>query len=526
MRPDRRSDFARASCLLALILLCSAFDAFAAVPSPWVTQDVGSPALAGSASFATGTFTVTGGGRDIWGTSDQFRFVYQRVTGDFQIIARVDSISQAHEWSKAGLMLRTSLTADAPHGYVLVSAARGIGFQYRTQPAGLSTSIVGATGAAPRWLKLVRTGTLVKAYMGSDGGNWTAIGTSTIPAGTTAYAGIAVTSHNTAALATAAVSQVSISVGSLAIPSSQRTVDIGAPAIAGSTTYSGGTYTIQAAGTDMWGTSDQGHFVYQPITGDVDIVARVASLKNTNAYAKAGVMIRESLSAGSRHAFALTSPGGGYAFNRRIDPGGFTVKTSGGAGTAPGWVRLVRTGYQFKAFRSADGVTWTSMGTDTVPMSDSVYVGLAVTSHTVSASTIAVVDNLKVTFASAPSESAAGRESDRTGTRRQLHGAGKRCDECFCVGSGEPSCAGRLLFGHDESRHRHHRALFDHLVGSAGRNILAHGRRVRRRRSKRHVIGRDGQCQIGSESAADCLADRAGAGVHCTRHRHHDRDRR
>jgi hypothetical protein len=116
-------------------------------------------------------------------------------------------------------------------------------------------------------------------------------------------------------------------------------------------------------------------------------------------------MIRESLSAGSRHAYALTSPGGGYSFNRRIDPGGFTVKTSSGAGAAPGWVRLVRTGYQFKAFRSADGVTWTSMGTDTVPMTDSVYVGLAVTSHTVSAATTAVIDNLKVSFASAPSPS-------------------------------------------------------------------------------------------------------------------------
>jgi regulation of enolase protein 1 (concanavalin A-like superfamily) len=402
MQIDRRFDFARVSCLLALIVICSCATAFAAVPSPWATQDVGSPALAGSASYVNGAFTVAGGGRDIWGTSDQFRFVYRRVTGDFQIIARVDSITQAHEWSKAGVMIRTSLDADAPHAYVDVSAARGIWFQYRTQPAGLSTSVAGATGSAPRWLKLVRTGTRVKAYTGVDGGNWTSIGASTLPLDATVYAGIAVTSHNTAALATAVVSQVSV--GSLAIPSSQRAVDIGTPAIAGSTTYSQSAYTILAAGADIWSTSDQFHFVYQPITGDVDVVARVASLKNTNPWAKAGVMIRESLSAGSRHAYALVSASSGYAFHRRIDTSGFS-NSSGAAGAAPGWVRLVRTGYQFKAFRSADGLTWTSMGTDTIPMSESVYVGLAVTSHTVSAATTAVVDHLTVTALSAPSPS-------------------------------------------------------------------------------------------------------------------------
>src|SRR5206468_12268350 len=154
------------------------------------------------------------------------------------------------------------------------------------------------------------------------------------------------------------------------------------------------------------GTADQFHFVYQQISGDVDVVARVVSIKNTNSWAKAGVMIRESLSAGSRHAYALASAAQGYEFEGRIDPGGYTDSTRGGAGTPPGWVRLVRTGFELKAFRSSDGLTWTSMGSDTVPMGDTVYVGLAVTSHATGSATTALIDSVAVTPTSATANQA------------------------------------------------------------------------------------------------------------------------
>jgi len=383
----------------ALIAVCGRSQAFAAVPTPWVTRDVGAPVLAGSAAFNNGSFTVSGAGTDIWGTSDQFQFVYQRVAGDFQIAARIESLTQADVWSKAGVMIRGSLSADAAHGHIGVTAASGAGFEYRTQSTGITTSVT-AAGAAPRWVKLVRSGNVLKAYVGTDGSTWTKIGSATIALGTTAYVGIAVTSHNPNALATAVVSHVSVA-GSQSLVPPQHATDVGAPAIAGNTNYSLGTYTMWGAGADIYGTADQFHFVYQQITGDVDIVARVASIRNTNSWAKAGVMIRESLAAGSRHAYALTSAAQGYEFERRIDQGGYTDAAPGGAGLPPGWVRLVRTGLQVQAFRSADGQNWTSMGTDTVPMSDSVYVGLAVTSHATGSATTAVIDSVKVTPTSA-----------------------------------------------------------------------------------------------------------------------------
>ena len=169
--------------------------------------------------------------------------------------------------------------------------------------------------------------------------------------------------------------------------------------IAGKTDYSAGTYTVTGAGVDIWDASDQFRYVYQPVSGDINVVVRVASLTAVNAWTKAGVMIRESLSSGSRHAMALVSAQNGYAFQRRVDTSSFSEHTFGGSGGAPQWVRLVRTGSQFQAFRSADGRTWTLMETDTIPMGTTAYVGLAVTSHNPAVAATAVFDNFTVSAA-------------------------------------------------------------------------------------------------------------------------------
>src|SRR3990170_274401 len=102
---------ARVALLLAFVGTVFASGASAqAVPSPWVAADIGTPALAGSATYASGVFTMRAAGTDIWGTSDQFRFVYQPITGDVDVIARVNSITNADAWSKAGVMIRSSLS--------------------------------------------------------------------------------------------------------------------------------------------------------------------------------------------------------------------------------------------------------------------------------------------------------------------------------------------------------------------------------------------------------------------------------
>ena len=365
------------------------------LPSPWNAQDIGTPAIGGSASFNQGTFTISAAGSDIWGQSDQFTFIYQQMTGDVDVVARVDSVSAANAWSKSGVMIRSSLAPSAAHGYALVSAGKGVAFQRRLQDGASSTNTSGPGVAPPRWVRLTRAGSKVSAYSSADGTTWSLIDSSTIALGTSAYVGIATTSHNASAATTATVSQVSVI--PMSLPAPQKDIDIGAPAIKGSANYRQGVYTIHAGGADIWGTSDQFNFVYQPMNGDVEVIARVQSISGASNWSKTGVMIRESLNANSRHAFALGSAASGWAFQRRPDTGGLSENTAGPAGAPPGWVRLVRTGPQVEAFYSRDGKAWTSMGIDAIPMADTVYVGIATTSHKANQATDAVLDNLSIT---------------------------------------------------------------------------------------------------------------------------------
>src|SRR3990170_5165186 len=113
---DRFRSVARVALLHVFVGVVFAPGAFAqAVPSPWVAADIGTPAVAGLTTYASGIFTVAAAGADIWGTSDQFRFVYQPIAGDVEVIARVDSITSADAWSKAGVMIRASLSPTSAH---------------------------------------------------------------------------------------------------------------------------------------------------------------------------------------------------------------------------------------------------------------------------------------------------------------------------------------------------------------------------------------------------------------------------
>ena len=387
-------------CLAVGVVLCGAgsVGAQTALPSPWKAQDVGAPAIAGasSAGQASGPFTIDAGGSDIWFNSDQFRFVYQTMTGDGTITARVDSLGYADDWAKAGVMIRSSLSANAAHGFALVSAGKGSAFQRRPSVGGASVHTTGTAVWAPQWLRISRSGTTVTASVAPDGGSWTTIGSDTIALGATAYVGIAVTSHNPNQSTEAVVSNVTVTGAAGAMPAAQQDQDIGAPSIAGSATYQQGTYTVKAAGRDIWGTGDEFHYVFQPVTGDVDISVRVSSLVNVDRWSKAGVMIREDLSDDSAHAFAAVSSEKGYLFQRRPTGGGSSQHTDGGSGTAPGWVRLKRSGALITAYRSSNGSTWTVIGSDSFTMADTVYVGLAVTSHDASQATTAMFDTLNI----------------------------------------------------------------------------------------------------------------------------------
>ena len=103
-------------------MLAAAGKADAQLPAGWTDTDIGSPSQPGSASYSAGNWSVSGGGADIWNTSDQFNFCYSNSTAYAVMIARVTSVQATDPWAKAGVMVRESDTADSAYATVVVTA--------------------------------------------------------------------------------------------------------------------------------------------------------------------------------------------------------------------------------------------------------------------------------------------------------------------------------------------------------------------------------------------------------------------
>jgi regulation of enolase protein 1 (concanavalin A-like superfamily) len=172
------------------------------LPAGWSDSDIGAPSRSGSASYASGVYTVYGSGNDIWNTADQFHFVYRTLTADGTIIARVASQQSTDLWAKAGVMMRQSLDAGSPYAFVMATPGNGVDFQWRpTQDAGSTWGgNVGVYAVAPYWVKLTRAGSTFTASASSDGQNWSPLGSIVIPMSTQIYVGLAVCAHNGGAL--------------------------------------------------------------------------------------------------------------------------------------------------------------------------------------------------------------------------------------------------------------------------------------------------------------------------------------
>jgi regulation of enolase protein 1 (concanavalin A-like superfamily) len=362
-----------------------------ALPSGWLGRDIGSSTPQGSTRVSDETWTIAGGGDNVWGTADEFHFAYRAITGDVDISARVRSFDAANEWSKAGVMIRDALTANARNAFALVSPGVGTALQQRTITGGATTR---TDSGASTWVRLVRQGSRVTAYRSADGRAWTTIATTTISMPTTVYVGLAVTSRDAAQTATATFTNLQIGT---ALPTPWRNHDVGSPTRTGTAASTGsGAFTVAGAGAAIWGTADEFQYVYQAVQGNTEIVARVTSLQVTHAGAKAGVMIRESMNTGARHASMLATGSNGWSFQYRDVSNGVSFTSPGPGGNTPGWVRLVRSDDVFTAYHSTDGTTWSLVGRETIPMASSVYVGLAVGSRVATVTTTATFTNVAV----------------------------------------------------------------------------------------------------------------------------------
>ena len=367
----------------------------------WNHADVGATGAVGHAALANGTFEIGGAGADVWGTADAFHYAYRTLDGDGTIVARVAGIQLVNNWTKAGVMIRNSLSPSAAQAFMLVaaSAVKGAPFQRRTGDGAASASTQGSQSTAPRWVKLVRSGTTITGYESADGSAWTLVGRDTFVMGRAVLVGLAVSSHVTGVNATAVFDSVTVTAAA-SVPAPAAVWahrDVGVTGLTGNATGADSSYSVTGSGADVWGTADAFHYVYSTLSGNGTIVARVTAVQSdVNAWVKAGVMIRESLTADSPHGFMLMSAAKGAAFQRRRARADTSVGTAGTLSGAPRWVKLQRSGDQFTAFESTDGVAWTLVGTDTIPMAANVYVGVAVSSHVAGTPATCAFDNIRI----------------------------------------------------------------------------------------------------------------------------------
>jgi hypothetical protein len=363
------------------------------LPGGWSHADIGTVAAAGSAGFDGSRWTVSGSGTDIWNTADEFHFAYRPQPTTFEIQTRVETVQNVHPWTKAGLMVRTSLAANAAHGSIFVTPGKGVSFQRRRSNGAVSLHTTRAGITAPVWLRLTGYNGVIRGYYKKNlTDRWTLVGQDTLANYTAAHVGLAVTSHTDGTLARATFSnlrggQLPEWVGPRAIGSNTASV-----------VYDGTDYALTARGPDIWGTADAFAYLWTSTAAVAEstLIARVVSLDNTHVWAKSGVMFRESLATGSKHVFAMVTPGKGVNLQYRAATSGQSFTAASVAGVAPRWLKLQRSGNTFTASYSTDGVSFIQFGTIVVQMGETVAVGLAHTTHNNSVAGTARFDSVQL----------------------------------------------------------------------------------------------------------------------------------
>ncbi len=161
--------------------------------------------------------------------------------------------------------------------------------------------------------------------------------------------------------------------------------DIGNPALAGSDALSNGIWTVSGSGTDIGGTVDQFHFVWQPLTADGGISVNVLTQTNTNSRARAGVMLRQSTDPSAPfYALVVTPQSGLFVLDRKKQGGSVSTVVNLLAVPVPVYLQVQRSGTTYTASTSSDGSTWTPISGSSVTLgpTGTWLAGMAVTSHT------------------------------------------------------------------------------------------------------------------------------------------------
>jgi hypothetical protein len=195
-------------------------------PKKFKSTDLGNPELSGTNEVMSDGLRIAAGGADVWGVRDEFRFSYFEQNGDFDLATRIESLSEANLYTKAGIMAREELTDNSRHIFFQVfpnNNARnknngGYEFQYRKDKNGEMKAIYPAkfdgmpefpVNYPNTWIRLKRVGSEFTGYYSADGKTWKIYTQFTMDLAQKVYLGFAVTSHDTKKMSTAVFKDIS-----------------------------------------------------------------------------------------------------------------------------------------------------------------------------------------------------------------------------------------------------------------------------------------------------------------------------
>lgn len=163
----------------------------------WEQADIGGARRGGLEIGAGGSFDLFGGGADVWATSDQARFLYRVVEGDFELEVQIDDIEDVHQYTKAGLMLRGGLEADAPSIIVTSFFSGEVQMAHRDAKGAEMQGLPTKNGALPGLrLRIVRRGGRVEGFLYSGKDAWQSVGSVADKLPRRVMAGVLALSHD------------------------------------------------------------------------------------------------------------------------------------------------------------------------------------------------------------------------------------------------------------------------------------------------------------------------------------------
>jgi hypothetical protein len=376
-----------------------------ALNSPaWTNQDIGTVTTVGwtTDNWRNGEKWIRNASGSVFSGSESGHFMSLKdgLAGDGVITARLSSQSNTCEWAKAGLMIRQDMTSNGRDASLMVASYAPSGgriyFSRRNTPGSNTVSDIGCGVTAPEWLRLRKVGSSFDAYYkATEGADWTQLGSVVSIPG--------ITTDNEIGLfaCSQASSGTFVSFGSVDVQSwSTHAIGISATNAKASLDSTNGFYLVGCGSFSSTNDACSYYSIDGGFNQDAEVVVEVTGVDNASEWACAGIMFRDGFGAGAKHVAVVTAPNapnsGRTYFKRRLVTGD-THEQDLVAGTGSSrWLKLCREGNLFSAYQSADGNTWTQIGSEEfVSMPAHLEIGLVVVSYATS-TTRGFFDHLEV----------------------------------------------------------------------------------------------------------------------------------